>query len=141
MDSDPAAAVVVTRMRAISLPRWGDAMVTIEGLDTPVAPRRFRSSADVERYVRGIDRRLDKLPADHRKDEAKLQDVLAVEDDHAKLLAALRPSQVTKRVVEVGWALEELRVATFAESLGTKAPTSPKRITKELDALFAGDLW
>ena len=50
-----------------------------------------------------------------------------------KLLAALRPSQVTPRVVEVGWQLEELRIATFAHSLGHKGQLSAKRIAHELD--------
>ena len=63
-----------------------------------------------------------------------------MEADHAKLLAALRPSQVTPRVKEVTWMIEELRVSLFAQTVGTRGPVSAKRITRELDTLFAGHL-
>ena len=107
------------------------------GFIRSAGPRRL---ADVLRYVRGIERRLDKAPEDPVRDQRRLAEVRAVERDHAALLKALRPSQVTPRVVEAGWMLEELRVAMFAQSLGAKGQVSAKRITKELDRLFAGDL-
>ncbi len=99
-----------------------------------------RRLADLVRYVQGIERRLEKVAADPVRDQQRIRQVRVVEDDYQKLLTALRPSQVTPRVVEVGWMLEELRVSTFAQSLGAKGQVSPKRITKELDRLFAGDL-
>ncbi len=96
--------------------------------------------ADVGRYVRGIERRLEKLPEAPGKDHRRMVEVRAVEAYYQQLLKALAPSQVTPRVVEAGWAIEELRVSLFAESLGTREPVSPKRLNREIAALFAGDL-
>ena len=67
-------------------------------------------------------------------------EVRAVEAYYQQLLKALVPSQVTPRVVEAGWAIEELRVSLFAEALGTREPVSPKRLNREIAALFAGEL-
>jgi ATP-dependent helicase HrpA len=96
--------------------------------------------ADVARYVRGIERRLEKVPEDPVRDRQRTGKVLAVEGDYQKLLAALRPSQMTRRVADAGWMIEELRVSVFAQALGSKGQVSPKRITHELDRLFAGEL-
>ena len=151
-----------------ALRRAGDVLVAAAGLaatlDRLVAPALGKSVADarshlarlvrpgfvasagtarlddVARYVEGIDHRLSRVAADPRRDRRRMAEVAAVEQDYRKLLAALRPSQVTRRVVEAGWMLEELRINTFAQSLGTKGPVSAKRITTELDRLFAGDL-
>ena len=96
--------------------------------------------ADLLRYVSGIERRLERVGEDPARDRQRQREVRAVELDYQKLLAALQPSQVTRRVVDAGWMIEELRVNVFAQSLGVKGQVSPKRITKELDRLFAGDL-
>jgi ATP-dependent helicase HrpA len=105
-----------------------------------VAAAGVRRLADVERYVTAIDRRLDKVGEDPARDRARLAEVHRVEDDYRKLLDALAPSQVTSRVVEVGWMLEELRVSVFAQSVGARGGVSAKKITRELDELFAGNL-
>jgi ATP-dependent helicase HrpA len=96
---------------------------------------------DVGRYVRGIAARLRKLPEAPRRDATNLAVVLPLERSYRDLLAALEPAQVTPRVVEAGWLLEELRVSLFAQQLGTRVPVSAARVRSELDALWAGDLW
>jgi len=96
--------------------------------------------ADVERYLQALGHRIGRMAEAPARDRRHLADVAAVEADHAKLLAALRPSQVTPRVKEVTWMIEELRVSLFAQTVGTRGTVSAKRITRELDALFAGDL-
>ncbi len=95
---------------------------------------------DVARYVRGIERRLEKAPTDAVRDQQRQREVSAVERDYEALLRALRPSQVTRRVVDAGWMIEELRMSLFAQALGSVGQVSAKRITKELDRLFAGEL-
>ena len=39
--------------------------------------------------------------------------------------------------IEVGWLLQELRVAVFAEAIGTPKPVSVTRVGRALDALGA----
>src|SRR5690606_38766969 len=95
---------------------------------------------DIERYVTAIARRLDKVGEAPGRDRQRMVEVAAIEDDYRKLLAALTPSQVTTRVVETGWLIEELRVSLFAQTVGAKGPVSAKRIRREIDDLFAGNL-
>ena len=95
---------------------------------------------DLERYVAAIGHRLSKLAEAPDRDRRRMAEVEVVERDYRRLLDALAPSQVTPRVVEVGWDLEELRVSVFAQSLGVKHQVSTKRIRRELDRLFSGDL-
>jgi ATP-dependent helicase HrpA len=68
-------------------------------------------------------------------------EILPLERSYRHLMAALEPAQVTPRVVDAGWLLEELRVSLFAQQLGTRVPVSAARVHTELDALWAGDLW
>ena len=90
---------------------------------------------DVLRYLRAIDRRLDKLVEDPRKDQHKLAEVVLVERRYSELLQRLGNEPISPTVIEMGWTLEELRVNTFAQSLGTNRPVSMKRIHTELAAL------
>ena len=87
---------------------------------------------DVLRYVRGIERRLERLPENPARDLQHLDEARAVEQRYAAFIAALAPSQVTRSVVDVGWMLEELRVSLFAQTLGTAVPVSTKRIDRAL---------
>ncbi len=141
-----AAAAVEQALQRVVVPALeptvDDARAQLHRLVRPgfVTASGTRRLADVERYVRGIERRLERAGAEPGRDQQRQRQVRAVERDYQKLLAALQPSQVTPRVVEVGWTIEELRVSLFAQALGSKGQVSPKRITRELDRLFAGDL-
>jgi ATP-dependent helicase HrpA len=91
--------------------------------------------ADVVRYVRGIERRLEKLPEDPGRDLQRIREASAVEQRYVRFIGALAPSRITPAVLELGWMLEELRVSLFAQTLGTPVPVSVKRIDKELQRL------
>lgn len=41
-------------------------------------------------------------------------------------------------VAEVGWLLEELRVSLFAQTLGTAAPVSAKRVRAAMEQIRHG---
>jgi ATP-dependent helicase HrpA len=90
---------------------------------------------DVLRYVRGIERRLDKLTDDPRKDLNKLREVLPLESRYAMVRDRLPVTAITPQVIDLGWALEELRISVFAQTLGVKGSVSTKRITGDLSAL------
>ena len=90
--------------------------------------------ADVGRYLRAVDHRIDKLPEDPRRDQARMGDVHALERRYAMLLRRLDRGQVTPEVIELGWMLEELRVSLFAQTVGTPRPISIQRIAKALVA-------
>ncbi len=94
-----------------------------------------RRLPDVVRYVRGLERRLDKLPEDPRRDLQRIREASSVEQRYTRFVAGLPPSKITPAVVELGWLLEELRISLFAQALGTPVPVSVKRIDKELHRL------
>ena len=96
--------------------------------------------SDVGRYVRALDRRLEKLPESPARDQRALVEVAAVERDYRRLLGALTASQVTPAVTETGWLLEELRVSVFAQAVGAKGQISVKKLRKRIDRHFQGHL-
>lgn len=91
--------------------------------------------ADLLRYVKGIDVRLNKLPENPTRDATTLRSVLALEKRYVALLRRLDHEEITPEVIDLGWQLEELRVSLFAQQLGTARSVSIQRITKELTAL------
>jgi ATP-dependent helicase HrpA len=92
----------------------------------------------VLRYVKGIDRRLDKLPADPAKDLHKLKGLLPLEEAFDRLLGRDLNPRSRRELAEVGWMLEEYRVSLFAQMLGTAYPISDARIRKELTRIASG---
>jgi ATP-dependent helicase HrpA len=87
--------------------------------------------ADIERYLGAVDRRLEKLPTDPRRDLALTQRVQALQQklDKAEALAGADRDAL----VEVRWMVEELRVSLFAQSLGTRTPVSEERISRAIE--------
>jgi ATP-dependent helicase HrpA len=90
---------------------------------------------DILRYVRGIDRRIEKLPADPLRDQQRMRGIVALEQRYASFVSALPASAVTAEVIELGWMFEELRIAEFAQVLGNPRPVSVQRIVRELARL------
>jgi ATP-dependent helicase HrpA len=92
---------------------------------------------DLVRYVKAIDHRLAKLPEDPHRDQARLRDVVALEQRYVRLLQRTPRADVTAELVELGWSLEELRVSVFAQGLGAARGVSAPKIAKQL-AAFGG---
>jgi ATP-dependent helicase HrpA len=91
---------------------------------------------DVARYLKAVELRIDKLRADPARDARWTAEVRVVADEYAAERAAL-PSGVepSPQLREIGWMIEELRVALYAHPMRTRYPVSVKRIQKALDEL------
>ena len=93
------------------------------------------SLSQYPRYLKAIESRLEKLPAQPEKDA-----------DSAKAVSHLFKSWLTQggagndALSDFGWRLQELRVSLFAQQLGTQYPVSIKRLQKRLDGAQSGDI-
>lgn len=99
--------------------------------------------ADVERYLRAVEVRLDKLSFDPARDQVLARRVRAVEDllEEARKKIVARPgeptAETTRSLEELRWLLEELRVSMFAQSIGTRVPVSGERLQRSIKQLLA----
>ncbi len=95
-----------------------------------------RRLADLTRYLRAIRQRLDKMGADPGRDGERMAAVHRVADAYAETVRALPPARRDGQDVQaIRWMIEELRVSLFAQTLGTPAPVSEKRIRTALARL------
>ncbi len=96
----------------------------------------YRRLPQLTRYLRGIERRLDKLPENPARDAANMAVAQRVEQAWRQAIADLPPARRgDPDVTEVRWMLEELRVSLFAQTLGTLTPVSENRILTALGRL------
>ena len=95
-----------------------------------------RRLADLTRYLRAIRQRLDKMGADPVRDGERMAAVHRVAGAYAETVRALPPARRDGQDVQaIRWMIEELRVSLFAQTLGTPAPVSEKRIRTALARL------
>ena len=80
------------------------------------------------RYLQAIESRLASARTNPGRDRAGAEVIEQLEDEYAALCARYPAGPLPRDVTEVGWLLEELRVSLFAQSLGTAAPVSAKRV-------------
>jgi ATP-dependent helicase HrpA len=88
-----------------------------------------RRLADVARYLSGIRVRLDKLPDRVAQDRQLMAKCRALENDFDAFAEQLAPSA---ELEDLNWQLEEFRIATFAQQVGTGEKVSEKRIRTAL---------
>lgn len=92
--------------------------------------------ADVARYLKAIETRLDKLPVDPTRDRLHMHSINKVQEALAAQLAKVPRSQPTPpALVEARWMIEEYRVSCFAQVLGTAYPISEKRILNHIQQI------
>ena len=93
---------------------------------------------DLERYLSAIERRLERLPADPRRDFAHTQRVrslqLELEEATAEAMVDQAGAAELQALADVRWMIEELRVSFFAQSLGTRVPVSEERVRRAIAA-------
>ncbi|EGR1418243.1 ATP-dependent RNA helicase HrpA [Vibrio cholerae] len=90
---------------------------------------------DILRYMRAIERRMEKLPVDPNKDRLHMLKIESVANKYKELLNKIpKGMEIPDNVREIRWMLEELRVSYFAQQLGTPYPVSDKRIINAIEA-------
>ncbi|HEX5405393.1 MAG TPA: ATP-dependent RNA helicase HrpA, partial [Pseudonocardiaceae bacterium] len=102
-----------------------------------VAETGLAHLADVVRYLRAVDRRLEKLPENPKRDVQRTEEIAAITEEYRELVAGLPAGLAdTEPVRRLRWMIEELRVSYFAQTLRTAYPVSEKRIRKALDEVL-----
>jgi ATP-dependent helicase HrpA len=115
-----------------------DMRAQLSGLIYPgfVTATGYRRLPQLTRYLRGIERRLDKLPENPARDAASMAVAQRVEQAYRQAVADLPAARRNDPdVTDARWMLEELRVSLFAQTLGTLAPVSENRVLAALDRL------
>ena len=115
-----------------------DLRAQLSGLIYPgfIAATGARRLPDLIRYLRGMSRRLEKMPEALGRDAERMAVVQQVTADYQQTLADLPPARRDDPDVrDVRWMIEELRVSLFAQTLGTSGPVSERRIERALDQL------
>ncbi|WP_237363552.1 ATP-dependent RNA helicase HrpA [Vibrio marisflavi] len=89
----------------------------------------WRKLPDILRYLKAVEKRMEKLPIDPNKDRLHMLKIEAVANDYRELQNKIpKGVAVPENVKAIRWMLEELRVSYFAQQLGTPYPISDKRI-------------
>jgi ATP-dependent helicase HrpA len=89
---------------------------------------------DLPRYLRGILKRLEKLPAAEQRDARGMAGVLTLQNKYLARRAQVK-GEAPAELEDFRWQLEELRISLFAQELKTPYPVSVKRLDKLWDAL------
>ncbi|MGA0239482.1 MAG: DUF3418 domain-containing protein [Acidimicrobiales bacterium] len=122
LDNDVFAAAV------IDITRQHEQLV-YDGFITAIG---FERLADVERYLRALLYRVERLPDTFAKDRDRMSAVRTIEAEHAALVDERGH---TTELEEIGWALQELRVSVFAQPIGAAQPVSSKRLRTALEQI------
>jgi len=89
---------------------------------------------DLPRYLKGILKRLEKLPAAEQRDARGMAGVLTLQNKYLARCAQVK-GEVPAALADFRWQLEELRISLFAQELKTPYPVSVKRLDKLWDEL------
>jgi ATP-dependent helicase HrpA len=119
-------------------PAFADIRAQFSALIYPgfISAAGARRLADLTRYLRAIRQRLDKMAGDQIRDAERMAAVRQVAGAYSGTLQALPAARHGAPDVQaIRWMIEELRVSLFAQTLGTPAPVSEKRILTALGQL------
>jgi ATP-dependent helicase HrpA len=98
-----------------------------------VSASGFEKLDDITRYLKGILRRLEKLPIDPNQDRLKLIEVKRASDLYNNVLSQQRKDKpIAQEILLTKWMIEEFRISLFSQNLGTAQPISLKRIINHL---------
>jgi ATP-dependent helicase HrpA len=135
------AHVVDTRLRGLTATVLGPSVDDIRAqLDRLVHPGFVTTTGghrliDLIRYLKGIERRLDKLADDPWRDRERMRPIRRLEAELDRLTGGRNPWTGYPEVDAVRWMIEELRVSVWAQMLGTPGPVSEARVKRAIDRL------
>jgi ATP-dependent helicase HrpA len=131
-----AAHAVDLRLKSTGSPALIPALTDIRAQLTALIYPGFVTATGWERlphlhrYLRAIERRLERLSDNPHRDLELTRQIQALQQEYDRLRENARNSAELR---QIRWMLEELRVSFFAQQLGTAYPISEKRIRKAMD--------
>ena len=100
------------------------------GFITPTGAHRL---ADVERYLRGAEWRLQRLTKNAAVDRDRMLAINELERAYDAVLRAQVAGRPEGELADVPWMLEELRMSQFAQALGPKGQVTARSIRRILE--------
>lgn len=89
---------------------------------------------DILRYMKAVERRMEKLPIDPNRDRLHMLKIESVISDYKQLCHKIpQGTPISDEIKAIRWMIEELRVSYFAQQLGTPYPISDKRVKQAID--------
>ncbi len=88
----------------------------------------FDKLPDLTRYMKAIERRLEKLVIDPNRDRLNLLEINKISEGLNKHDQGRKTLVQSQALANIRWMIEEFRVSLFAQNLGTPYPISAKRI-------------
>ena len=129
-----ATAAVSALTAAHVQPAAADMRAQMGGLVHPgfIAEHGLTRLADLRRYLRAIEHRAMRVPADAPRDLIRMEQVERVMAARDAWIDRESPTHDARD--RVRWMIEELRVSLFAQDLGAKGPISEQRILKAMSS-------
>ena len=131
---------IAKKVRGRVNPRWLASLADIQNqLDALISKDFVRNTPEqwfkqIERYLKALQLRLEKLDQDPSKDQKSIRELQPLLDKYQQV--AQEPAyQNQPGLVEIRWMLEELRVSLFSQPLKTLKPVSIQRLEKQIKAL------
>jgi len=123
------------KLAALTNPQYQDAVADVRLQLAGLVPTDFMTSTPdawfehLPRYLRAISRRLERLPANGKRDAELMRSITPF----ATAIVQLTGKSVHRTELEkLRWMLEEYRVSLFAQDLKTSVPVSEKRLSEQL---------
>jgi ATP-dependent helicase HrpA len=110
-------------------------------LDALVPPRFLESTAPdrlahFPRYLKAMLTRAQRAALNPAKDQEKARQITPFVEQYRKLAASKSPAAGARLLLEeFRWLIEEFKVSTFAQELGTAQPVSSKRLEKQTERI------
>jgi HrpA-like RNA helicase len=127
-------------LEKLGSPSFADAVADVSSQLKALLPPGFVESVPrpyldyLPRYLKAIARRLERLPANAKRDAELAAKVKPFTVGLQGLLAQLTRPIVPPELAQLRWMIEEYRVSLFAQELKTMMKVSDKRLAEQLEA-------
>jgi ATP-dependent helicase HrpA len=127
-------------LEKLGSPSFSDAVADLNSQLKALLPPDFIESAPrrsldyLPRYLKAIARRLERLPANAKRDAELAAKVKPFTTGMQGLMAQLTRPTVPPELAQLRWMIEEYRVSLFAQELKTMMKVSDKRLAEQLEA-------
>jgi ATP-dependent helicase HrpA len=124
----------------LTSPSFSDAVADVNTQLKALLPPGFIESVPrpyldyLPRYLKAIARRLERLPANAKRDAELAAKVKPFTTSLQGLLAQLTRPNMPPELLQLRWMIEEYRVSLFAQELRTMLKVSDKRLGEQLEA-------